>query len=263
VPHPILWISWIVSAIWFFAAASMAKRRISVAVLYALAGPLVWSAVALTINFVPKLIPFAGLPFLTLMDMPYFFFFGAIPSGVAVFWMGLRLKKVLNEPSNRLSRYGRRSETVAIPDSLNQLTNSGFDMRAIVKGVAAVTMLYAIGSALSYGLDSYDIAFVKWVNFRWPMHLGALIGFVFVGLWVKQRLLLSLGIVFVCSYLLTGIYEELWRRVIWDGGYMWSYHVWTLPEWLATLILGAILGRALAKRRGQRSLIERKLQQAP
>ncbi len=253
-PHPVLWISWIVSALWFFAVAVMAKRHLGAALLYALAGPLVWSAVALSINFIPKLVPFADLPFLTLMDMPYFFFLDAIPSAFIVFWLGLRLKTAIDNPSGRLGRYGRRRETAAAPKTENtEATAGGLDVRSIVKSIAAVCVLYAVGSALSYGLDSYDVEFIKWVDFRWPMHLGSLIGFALAAQWLRRRMFVSLGIVFLSSYLLTGIYEELWRRVVWGAGYDWGYHVWTLPQWLASLAIGVVIGRVLAKRPWLRS----------
>jgi hypothetical protein len=252
-PHPVLWISWIVSALWFFAVALMAKRHVGAALVYALLGPLVWMAVALSINVIPKLIPFAGLPLLTFMDMRYFFFLDVIPSAAIVFWLGLQLKRTITDSSSQLSRYGRRSETVAAPKSEDTETRTaGLDVRTLMQSVAVVTVLYVIGSALSYGLED-DLAFLNVTDFRWPMHLGTLVGFALVAPSFKRRLLLSFGIVFVCSYLLTGIYEELWRRIVWGAGYDWGYHVWTLPEWLVSFVIGAVLGRTLAKRSWRRS----------
>ncbi len=252
-PHPVLWISWIFAALWFFTVALMAKRHVGAAILYALLGPLAWFAVALSINVIPKLIPLADLPLLTFMDMPYFFFLDALPSAAIVFWLGLRLKSTIEDPSSRLSRYGRSSETVVAPKSEDTETRAAsLDVRMLMQSVAVVTVLYCIGSALSYGLED-DLPFLNVVDFRWPMHLGSLVGFAIVAPRFRQRLLLNLGIVFVCSYLLTGIYEELWRRVAFGAGYDWGYHLWTLPEWLVSLAIGAVFGKTLAGRSWRRS----------
>ena len=110
-PHPVLWISWIASALWFFAVALLAKRHVGAALRYALPGQLVWMAVALNINVIPKLNPFADLPLLTFMDMRDFYFLDAVPSAVIVFWLGLRLQSAISNPAGRLSPYGWRSET--------------------------------------------------------------------------------------------------------------------------------------------------------
>ena len=121
-----------------------------------------------------------------------------------------------------------------------------------MKSIAVVTALYVVGSALTYSLED-NLEFLKLVDSRWFMHLGTLIGFAQVASWLGRRALVGLGIVFVCSDLLTGMYEALWRRLISGAGYDWGYHIWTLPEWLPSLVIGAVLGQLLAKRRNNRN----------
>ena len=49
-------------------------------------------------------------------------------------------------------------------------------------------------------------------------------------------------LVFALSFFATALYEELWRRVAWNAGYIWGYHGFTLPFWVMAFLVGGLAG---------------------
>ena len=122
---------------------------------------------------------------------------------------------------------------------------SGFDLGRTLLGALAVTLCYIGGSALHWttGLG-------KLGDVRLPQHLASIAGFWIAARLVRGRFMGSMLLVFAIGFLLTGVYEEAWRRVLWNAGYVWGYHTFTLPFWAVAFAIGLTgrLGHSKATR---------------
>lgn len=105
-------------------------------------------------------------------------------------------------------------------------------------GIAVVVLFYIGGSALHWSTGAG-----RFTDFRLPQHLASLFGFIFAACLAKRLIIVHMILVFGVSYILCGLYEDVWRQLFWGSGYIWDYHWWTLQFWAVAFIIGTVIGR--------------------
>jgi len=115
-----------------------------------------------------------------------------------------------------------------------------FSWSGVARGAAMVSLFYVIGSIvfLQTGLGRLG-------DVQLPQHIGVLIGFGGAAVVVTGRFGWSMILVFLISFPLTGAYEELRRQLLGGVGYVWEYHMFTLPFWGIAFVIGTTIGRLL------------------